>query len=68
MNFTIDEFAIYIYWPNQISNDDLYAKTECYSMATEVKHRRWLGYVLRMEQKRIPKKCLKSNPDPEKNF
>ena len=26
-----------IYWPNKISNDDMYAKTECYSMATEVK-------------------------------
>ncbi len=42
-----------IYWPNKISNDELYAKTECYSMATEVKHRRhrWLGHVLIMEQK-----------------
>ncbi len=48
-------------------------------MATEVKHRRhrWLGqYVLRMEQKRIPKKGLRWNPpekgkaknDPEKNL
>ncbi len=33
-------------------------------MATEVKHRRhrWLGHVLRMEQKRIPKKGLRWNP------
>ena len=53
----------YIYWPNKISNDELYAKTECYSMATEVKHRRhrWLGHVLRMEQKRISKKGLRWN-------
>ncbi len=25
-----------IYWPKKISNGELYAKTECYSMATEV--------------------------------
>ena len=32
-------------------------------MATEVKHRRhrWLGHVLRMEQKRISKKGLRCN-------
>ncbi len=43
------------------------AKTECYSMsmATEVKHRRQrcLGNVLRMEQKRIPKKGLRWNSE-----
>ena len=33
-------------------------------MATEVKHRiyRWLGHLIRMEQKRIPKKGLRWNP------
>ena len=53
-----------ITWPNKFSNDDLYAKTECYSMATEVKHRRLKkpGHMLRMEQKRIPKKGLRLNP------
>ena len=56
-----------INWPNKISNDELHAKTECYSMATEVKHRRhrWLGHVLRMEQKKISKKGLRWNP-PDK--
>ena len=51
------------YWPNKISNDELYAKIECYSRATEVKHwrLRWLGHVLRMAQKRIPKKVLRWN-------
>ena len=65
-----------LYWPNKISNDELYAKTECYSMATEVKHRRlrWLGYVFRKEQKRMPmkysrqKKTGKAKNDPEKNL
>ncbi len=53
--------------PNKTSNDELYAKTECYSMATELKHRelRWPGHVFRMEQKRISKKCLRWNP-PDK--
>ncbi len=39
-------------------------------MATEVKHRRhrWLGHMLRMEQKRIPKKGLRWNaPGKRKN-
>ncbi len=33
-------------------------------MAIEVKHRRhrWLGNVLRMEEKRIPKKGIRLNP------
>ncbi len=31
-------------------------------MATEVKHRRHRWHVLRMEQKRIPKKGLRWNP------
>ena len=33
-------------------------------MATEAKHKRhrWLGHVLRMEQKKNPKKGLKLNP------
>ena len=37
-------------------------------MATEVKHRRhrWLGHVLRMEQKRIPKKSLRWNHQGKK--
>ena len=57
-----------ITWPNKISNDDLYAKTECYGMATEVKHRRHrcLGYVLRMEQRGIHKKGLRWNPSDKR--
>jgi hypothetical protein len=53
-----------IFWPNKISNLELYAKTKCNSIEAEVKYKRlrWLGHVLRMEQNRFPKKCLKWNP------
>ncbi len=39
------------------------------NMATEIKHRRhrWRGHVLRMEQKRIPKKDLRWNPPGKRN-
>ena len=51
-----------------ISNDDLYANTECYSMATEIKHRRhrWLGHVLRMEQKKDSLEGLKIESSRQK--
>ena len=41
-----------IFWPNQISNDELYKKTGSRSITKEITHRRlrWLGHVLRMEQ------------------
>ena len=53
-----------IFWPNKISNLELYAKTKCNSIEAEVKYKRlrWLGHVLRMEHSRIPKKCLKWTP------
>ena len=53
-----------IFWPNKISNIELYAKTKCNSIEAEVKFKRlrWLGHVLRMEQNKFPKKCLKWNP------
>ena len=46
-----------------------YAKTECYSMATDVKHRKYrlLGHVLRMGQKMIPKKGLRWNSPGKRN-
>ena len=39
-----------IFWPNEISNVDLYKKTGCNSAVLEIKRRRlrWLGHVLRM--------------------
>ena len=39
-----------IFWPNKISNVDIYMKTGCNSAVLEIKRRRlrWLGHVLRM--------------------
>ena len=49
-----------IFWPNKISNRDLYRKTGCQSVVMEIKRRRirWLGHVLRMDRARIPKVAL----------
>ena len=46
-----------IFWPNQISNNELYKKTGSRSITKEITHRRlrWLGHVLRMEQDHITK-------------
>ena len=46
-----------IYWPQKISNVNLYRKTGCKNIALEIKSRRlrWLGHVLRMGPERIPK-------------
>ena len=53
-----------IFWPNKISNVDLYKKTGCNSAVLEIKRRRlrWLGHVLRMPQDSIPKVALRWAP------
>ena len=53
-----------IFWPNKISNNDLYRKTGCTSIDLEIKKRRlrWLGHVLRMSPERIPKVALRWTP------
>ena len=53
-----------IFWPNKISNNDLYQKTGCTSMEQEIKKRRlrWLGHVLHMSPERIPKVALRWTP------
>ena len=53
-----------IFWPNRISNRDLYRKTGCLSVVMEIKRRRirWLGHILRMDQARIPKVALRWTP------
>ena len=41
-----------IFWPNKISHEDLYRRTNSSPISTQIqKHRlRWLGHVLRMPQ------------------
>ena len=53
-----------IFWPNKISNVDLYKKTGCNSGVLEIKRRRlrWLGHVLRMPGDSIPKVALRWTP------
>ena len=50
-----------IFWPNKISNEDLYRRTNSSPISTQIqKHRlRWLGHVLRMPQDSIPKIALR---------
>ena len=53
-----------IFWPNKISNNDLYRKTGCQNIDTEIQTKRlkWVGHVLRMETSQSAKKCLRWNP------
>ena len=53
-----------IFWPNIISDKDLYIKTGCSGIGVEIKRRRLklLGHVLRMPPSRIPKVALKWTP------
>lgn len=53
-----------IFWPNKISNNELYKKTGSRSITKEITHRRlrWLGHVLRMEQDHITKVALRWTP------
>ena len=53
-----------IFWPNKISNVDLYKKTGCNSAVLEIRHRRlrWLGHILRMHKDTIPKVALRWTP------
>ena len=50
-----------IFWPNKVSNEELYRKTVCNSVIHEIKRwqLRWLGHTLRMYQDRIPKVALR---------
>ena len=53
-----------IYWPEVISNKNLYKRTNSQPVSTDIKHKRlsWLGHVLRMNGSRIPKQTLSWMP------
>ena len=53
-----------IFWPDRISNQDLYKNTNSRNVVLEIKQRRlqWLGHVLRMDQNSIPRVALRWTP------
>ena len=53
-----------IFWPNNISNVELYKKTGCNSALLEIKCQqlKWLGHVLRLPKDSIPKVAPRSTP------
>ena len=58
-----------IFWPNKISNLDLYRRTNENEIETQIRIRRlrWLGHVFRMDKTRNPNKCLRWNPPGKRN-
>ena len=53
-----------IFWPNKISNEDLYRRTNYLPISCQIqKHRmRWLGHVLRMSSDHIPRVATRWTP------
>ena len=53
-----------VFWPNKISNRDLYRTTGSSDVISEIRSRRlrWLGHVFRMPPGRIPKVALRWTP------
>ena len=53
-----------IFWPNTISNEDLYARTLTIPITQEIQRRRWrwIGHVLRRPPTAIPKVALRWTP------
>ncbi len=53
-----------IYWPDVISNKDLYKRTNSQPVSHEIRNKRftWLGHVLRMDKSRIPRQTLSWKP------
>ena len=53
-----------IWWPNVITNSELYEKSKTVSVKAEIEKRRLrlLGHILRMPNHRVPKIALKWTP------
>ena len=53
-----------IYWPDKISNENLYERTGQSSIITQIKRRRWkwLGHVIRRDSDCISRQALKWTP------
>ena len=57
-----------IFWPNKISNQELWKKTGQEKMSDEIKKKkfRWLGHTLRKDKDDITKYSLKWNPQGQR--
>jgi Domain of unknown function (DUF6451) len=51
-----------IFWPKNISNDDLRKKTGITPLAKSISVRRWLGHVYRMSADTLPRTALRWTP------
>jgi hypothetical protein len=53
-----------IWWPNVISNEDLWVRTKQKEIWKERRYRKWkwIGHILRQENESIAKKALEWNP------
>ena len=53
-----------IFWPNVITNEDLWVRTGQEDVATTIKRRKWkwIGHTLRKEKKNITRIAMKWNP------
>ena len=58
-----------IFWPNVISNEDLYAQTLTRPIAEEIQRRRWrwIGHVLRRPPTAISRVALRWTPAGKRN-
>jgi hypothetical protein len=53
-----------IFWPNTISNQELYKRTDSRPLSVEIKRRRWrwIGHVCRMHPDSIPRVAMRWTP------
>ncbi|XP_061188795.1 uncharacterized protein LOC133196968 [Saccostrea echinata] len=58
-----------IFWPNKISNEELYERTQTAAISDQIKEKRWkwIGHVLRMETSDIPRVALRWTPPGKRN-
>ena len=61
-------YILRIWWPNIISNKDLWKATGQEDINLEIRKRifRWIGHTLRKEDREIPKAALQCNPQGSK--
>ncbi|PVD38724.1 hypothetical protein C0Q70_01345 [Pomacea canaliculata] len=54
-----------IFWPNNITNEELHRRTETESITTQIQQRcwRWIGHVLRQQTADLSRVALRWTPD-----